>query len=205
MSILHAAVLGTLTVLAGCSVGQASSPTSPVAGETAPTFTLPDLDGTSYDLSSQQGKVVVLEWFNPGCPFVKEAHGPGGGLATLAKSYTDKGVVWWAVNSGAPGKQGHDPADNRTAAAEWSMAHPILVDPGGDVGRSYDAKTTPQMVIIDAEGKLAYNGAFDNAPMGKVKDGERIPYFANALDQVLAGEEVTVKATKPWGCSVKYQ
>ena len=198
------ALVFAVGVLSGCSFGAASTPPTTVPGQAAPTFELPGLDGTTYDLAATRGKVVVLEWFNPGCPFVKEAHGKGGGLATLAADYTANGVVWWAVNSGAPGKEGHDPAENRAAAASWTMEHPILVDPDGDVGRSYDAKTTPQMVVIDAEGNLAYNGAFDNAPMGRVRTGERVPYFANALDQVLGGEAVSVPTTKPWGCSVKY-
>ncbi|MCO4746884.1 MAG: redoxin family protein [Proteobacteria bacterium] len=171
---------------------------------TAPNFELTDLDGTTHTLESLRGKVVVLEWFNPGCPFVVAAH-DGGPLGDMASRWGDKEVVWLAVNSGAPGKQGHGLDVNREAAGTWNMGHPILLDESGEVGKLFGAKTTPQMVVIDPEGQIAYEGALDNAPRGEVKGGgDRVPYTDNALTNVVAGEAARPAQTTPWGCSVKY-
>lgn len=170
----------------------------------APDFTLADLDGNEVTLSEHKGKTVVLEWFNPECPFVKYAHGEGP-LKGMAKTYTDKGIVWLAINSGAPGKQGHGPEVNRTAATDFSMEHPILLDPSGDVGRAYGAEKTPHVMVIDAEGTLVYRGGVDNAPMGEVDgDGERTDLLVDALAAVEGGEAPAVAESRAYGCSVKY-
>ncbi|TNE84746.1 MAG: redoxin domain-containing protein [Deltaproteobacteria bacterium] len=183
---------------------QEAAPEAATTAATAPAFELTDLDGNTHTLDSLKGKVVVLEWFNPGCPFVKAAHGEGP-LSDMASRWGDKEVVWLAVNSGAPGKQGHGVDVNKAAVAEWSMTHPVLLDETGTVGKAYGAKTTPQMVIIDPEGNIAYEGALDNAPMGDVKGGgDRVPYTDNALVNVLDGKPAKPDQTTPWGCSVKY-
>lgn len=172
-------------------------------GKPAPDFTLTGVDGTAVTLSALRGKPVVLEWFNPGCPFVVYAHEPGGPLATRAAEATAAGVTWLAINSGAPGKQGHGVEVNGEAAKKWSMAHPILVDEDGAVGKQYAAKTTPQMIVIDAQGIVQYAGALDNAPLGKA-EGARVEYVDQALSAVQAGQPVATPQTKPYGCSVKY-
>lgn len=170
----------------------------------APAFSLTDLDGNTHNLADYAGKVVVLEWFNPGCPFVVSAHGEGP-LADMATKWVDKEVVWLAVNSGAPGKQGHGVDVNRSAAETWSMTHPILLDESGAVGQAYGAKTTPQMVVIAPDGTIAYEGALDNAPMGEVKGGgEHVAYTHNALGLTVDGKPAKPARTAPWGCSVKY-
>lgn len=190
---------------AGCSPGWATQPASKAAvGQPAPDFTLPDLSGAEHTLSAHRGKTVVVEWFNPGCPFVKHAHGEGGVLADMASTVTAKGdVVWLAVNSGAPGKEGHGVDTNKAAKSEWSLAHPVLLDEDGAVGRSYGAVTTPHMYVVDPEGTLVYQGAIDNKPLGK-GDGEAVNYVERALADLAAGRPVAIDKTKPYGCSVKY-
>ena len=178
------------------SLALAASP-----GQPAPDFSLPDLDGNPVSLADHSDKVVVLEWFNPGCPFVVYGH-EDGPLKTLAPDISSEDLVYLAINSGAPGKQGHGIEKNKAAAEKWAMTHAILVDEAGDVGRLYDAKTTPQMVIID-KGTVVYNGAIDNAPKGRTKDPYR-NHVTSALDEMKADQPVSTPQTKPYGCSVKY-
>lgn len=186
------ATLLTMTAMAG----------EVAPGEKAPNFALPDLDGVMVELESLRGKTVVLEWFNPGCPFVVYAHEEGP-LKDMASRHTADGVVWLAVNSGAPGKQGHGVQVNKDAGSEWSMSHPILLDEKGQVGQMYGAKTTPQMVVIDPSGVIQYAGALDNAPLGRAQ-GKTTNYVEAALADMAAGREVKTSHTKPYGCSVKY-
>jgi peroxiredoxin len=155
----------------GCSVKYASDGGEPAAkvGEPAPAFTLPSVSGEQVSLADYAGKTVVLEWFNPDCPFVKYAHEAGGPLATLANEQTKSGIVWLAINSGAPGKQGAGAERNKQAQADWKLEHPVLIDEDGKVGHAYGAQTTPHMFVIDPAGKLIYAGALDNAPLGRVE------------------------------------
>ena len=172
-------------------------------GQPAPDFTLTAADGSSVKLSDFKGKRVVLEWFNPECPFVKKAHGDGP-LKDLAARTTATGVVWLAINSGAPGKQGHGAEVNKKAAGEWSLTHPILLDEGGHVGKAYGATNTPHLFIVDDKGVLVYRGGLDNAPMGEPDGGKRIAYLEDALAALAAGTPVPAADTRAWGCSVKY-
>jgi peroxiredoxin len=155
----------------GCSVKYADAGGEAAAkvGEPAPGFTLPSVAGESISLADYAGKTVVLEWFNPDCPFVKYAHDAGGPLASLANEQTKAGIVWLAINSGAPGKQGAGVERNKQAQVDWKLEHPILIDEDGKVGRTYGAQTTPHMYVIDPAGKLIYAGALDNAPLGRVE------------------------------------
>jgi peroxiredoxin len=175
-------------------------------GKPAPDFKLRDLAGKEVSLASFKGKVVVLEWFNPGCPFVKKSHGEGS-LVDAAKRHAKNGVVWLAVNSGAPGKQGADVAMNTEAAKAWSMGHPILRDETGAVGKAYGATNTPHMYVIDKKGVLVYAGAIDNSPDGEGKSpqgGKLIKHVDDALEDLAAGKPVRTPTTKAYGCSVKY-
>jgi peroxiredoxin len=176
---------------------------APQSGTPAPDFTLTDLDGKQVQLASLRGKTVVLEWFNPGCPFVRYSHGEGP-LKELARKHTANGVVWLAINSGAPGQQGAGADVNKTARQEWAMEHPILIDESGQVGKAYDAKTTPHMYVIDPDGQIVYRGALDNAPLGKAPADGQVNYVENALASLAAGKAVDVPETKAYGCSVKY-
>lgn len=173
-------------------------------GAPAPAFTLPSVQGAQVSLSDYAGKTVVLEWFNPDCPFVVYAHGKDGPLHSLPKRWTDTGVVWLAINSGAPGKQGAGKERNTAALSEYAMGYPVLLDESGQVGRAYGAKSTPHMFIVDSSGKLAYRGGLDNAPMGKVPPEGLVDFTSNALTDLAAGRVVATPETKNYGCSVKY-
>ncbi len=175
-------------------------------GKPAPDFKLKDLDGKEHSLSAHQGKVVVLEWFNPQCPFVRNAHTKGS-LKGLAAKHAASGVVWLAVNSAAPGKQGHDVEANREGAKDFALGYPILRDESGAVGHAYGATNTPHLYVIDAKGVLVYAGAIDNSPDGEGEsptDGTLINYVDAALADVAGGKAVRTARTKAYGCSVKY-
>jgi peroxiredoxin len=177
-----------------------------VVGKPAPDFKLADLDGKEVKLSSFKGKVVVLEWFNPGCPFVKKSHTVGS-LVDTASKHTKNGVVWLAINSNAAGKQGADPKDNAAAVKTWSLTHPLLLDPTGATGKAYGATNTPHMFVIDSKGTLVYAGAIDNSPDGEGKSaagGKLINYVDAALDDIAAKRAVKTPTTKAYGCGVKY-
>jgi peroxiredoxin len=175
-------------------------------GQPAPDFKLKDLDGKEVSLASFKGKTVVLEWFNPECPFVKNAHTKGS-LVDTAKRAQKKGIVWLAVNSGAAGKQGTGVEKNKAAAKSFSMEHPVLLDEGGTVGKAYGATNTPHLFVLDAKGVLVYRGAIDNSPDGEgasPQGGKLVNYVDAALDDVGANRAVKTPDTKAYGCSVKY-
>lgn len=173
-------------------------------GQPAPPFSLPDSAGRTHSLAELRGRVVVLEWFNPDCPFVRHAYEQAPGLPALAAQAQGQGVRWLRINSGAPGKQGAGAERNQKAAADGSFAEAVLLDESGAVGRAYGARTTPQLVVIDASGVVRFNGALDNAPLGRVEGGARVPYAEQAVDAVRQGRPVPTASPKPWGCSVKY-
>lgn len=173
-------------------------------GKPAPDFVLADLSGKEVRLSDFKGKPVVLEWFNPGCPFVKYAHTEGP-LVDMASKEVDKGVVWLAINSGAEGMQGFEVADNEAMVDEFGIKHPVLRDPDGTVGHLYGAEKTPHMYLIDDAGTLLYAGGIDNAPFGEVDGGgDRIGYLDEALAAMRDGKPVQTPTAKAWGCTVKY-
>ena len=177
-----------------------------VVGQPAPDFTLADLAGKEVSLASLRGKVVVLEWFNPQCPYVNAAHAKGS-LVDAAKRQTEAGVVWLAINSSAPGKQGNEVAANEDAVKRFALAHPILRDENGTVGHTYGATNTPHMFVIDKAGVLVYAGAIDNSPDGEGKsptDGKLVNHVDAAIADLAAGKPVAVPTTKAYGCSVKY-
>ena len=170
-------------------------------GEPAPEFSLQDQDGKTHKLSDYKGKVVVLEMFNQGCPYVVRHH-KAKTMTNLADKYKGQEVVWLAVNP----TSGKTAEDNKTSAEAWGISYPILSDTSTTVAQQYGAKTTPQMYIIDKEGKLVYNGAIDDDPSADGTKGDKATnYVAKALDEVLAGKPVSVAETKPYGCGVKYK
>lgn len=187
-------------------IGIPSTSWSLETGKAAPDFTLVDTHGKSHSLADFKGKTVVLEWTNPGCPFVIKHYGSGN-MQALQKEYSAKGVVWLSICSSATGKQGHMSPDewNKTLSKEGSTPTALLLDGDGKVGRLYGAKTTPHMFVIDAGGKVVYEGAIDSIKSPNAGD---IPKATNhvkaALDEVLAGKPVTLPVTTPYGCSVKY-
>src|ERR1700750_597862 len=179
----------------------------PPVGNAAPEFSLPDAKGKTHALADYKGKYVVLEWFNPACPFVKKHYGSSN-MQKLQKEFTDKGVVWLTIDSNAPGTEGNlTPEEAQKIVTSWK-AHEtaLLLDPDGNAGRAYGAKNTPNMVIINPDGKVIYRGAIDSKATPNPSD---IPsstnYVKAALDQSLAGKSVATPETKPYGCSVKYK
>jgi len=175
-------------------------------GDKAPDFTATDSLGVSHSLSEFAGKFVVLEWHNNGCPYVRKQYGSGN-MQKLQKQWTARGVVWLTVISSAPGKQGYVTAAEENAYLKQEGAVPTaaLLDPDGRLGHLYDAKTSPHMFLVDRSGTLIYNGAIDDQP---TPDPASVPiaknYLAQALDEAMAGKAVSVPASRPYGCSVKY-
>lgn len=174
-------------------------------GQPAPDFTLTDYQGKEHTLSSYtaQGNVVVLEWFNYECPFVKKHYNhKSDTMNTMVKSWEGEPVVWLRVNSADP-KNAVGKAENvKKAVEDWEITTPVLVDADGKVGKMYGAKRTPEMYVITAEGVLAYHGAIDNDRTARGPGTTN--YVAQAVRQVLAGEAVTTPTTEAYGCSVKY-
>jgi len=179
----------------GCSVKYAKLPAP--SGPAAPAFTLTDQSGETVSLADYKGKVVVLEWINWDCPFVKRHH-RGGAMEALAAKYAEKGVVWLGVNS----THYANVAANKKSATAYKTPYPVLDDHTGEVGRAYGAKTTPHLFVIVPNGAIAYQGAIDSDPRGR--SGEATNYVAAALDELLAGKAVSTPTTKSYGCSVKY-
>ncbi len=175
-------------------------------GEPAPDFSLKDSKDNSQKLSAYLGKFVVLEWLNPECPFVKK-HYSGGNMQKLQKEYTSKGVIWLSIISSAPGQQGHCTGPQAEANRKDMSASPtaVLLDPSGDVGQKYGAKTTPHMFIINPDGKVIYAGAIDSINSPKSADCDKATnYVRETLDAALAGKPIPHQETRPYGCNVKY-
>lgn len=177
------------------------------AGEKAPTFTLKDTLGKEHSLKDvlalETTKAVVVEWFNPDCPFVMKHHVSHSTMKDLAKKYAEQGVVWIAINSGAAGLQGAGVERNTKAIADYKIAYPVLMDMDGKVGGQYGAKRTPEMYVIAKDGTIVYHGAIDS-DRGARTLGE-INYVDDALKAHLAGETVAVQRTQAYGCTVKYR
>ncbi len=186
------------TVVVGDVGDEALSPKVATVGMAAPDFTLTGVDGETYQLSeiTKAGKTVVLEWFNPDCPVSKRFHVPENKMAAIFKDFRAKDVVWLAINSGAPGNQGHGLERNKEAVKDYKIPYPVLIDEDGKVGRLYAAKTTPHMYVIDAKGVLRFAGGID--------DKKETNYVRAALTSLAAGETVAVTGAAPYGCSVKY-
>jgi len=180
---------------------------SPPVGGAAPDFSLPDAAGKTHSLSEYKGKYVVLEWFNPECPFVKKHYGSGN-MQKLQSEYTGKGVVWLSIDSNAPGLEGNLTAEQaQKVVKDWNTKQTaLLLDPEGKAGRAYNARNTPHMFVINPEGKIVYEGAIDSKATPNPAD---IPsstnYVKAALDESMSGKSVANSNTRPYGCSVKYK
>ena len=176
-------------------------------GNAAPDFTGTDSNGRTQKLSEYQGKYVVLEWTNNGCPYTQK-HYESGNMQALQKEWTAKGVVWLTVLSSAPGEQGYMTASQENAYVGKEHAAPtaVLLDPTGVIGHAYEAKTTPHMFVIDPSGKLIYAGAIDDHATTDPEDIKSSKnYVSQALSASMAGKPVATSYTRPYGCSVKYQ
>ena len=192
-------VLGIATLAIPASAEQK---TGAIVGD----FKLNDVEGRVVQLSQFRGKPVVLEWHNPGCPFVQK-HYESGNMQKTQRLAREQGAVWLTINSGAPGKQGYmtGPEAKKLVAAQNAAPTAYLLDPKGVVGRGYGARTTPHMYIIDAEGRLVYQGGIDDKPTADKADiATARNHVLSALAEVKAGKLVSVAETRPYGCSVKY-
>ena len=167
----------------------------------APDFTLSTFDGKPVKLSDYRGKTVVLEWMNFECPFSVYHYATKPTMVELAKKYKDQNVVWLTINSTSH----TTPQANLDFAKQYKIQSPILDDRSGKVGHAYGAATTPHIYIVNARGNIVYEGAIDNAPLGKVEGGEYVNYVDKALGEITGGKAVSTPKTKPYGCTVKYQ
>src|ERR1700726_2863930 len=195
-SMLVAVVIWTAPLLvAAAKVGQA-----------APDFTATASNGKTFRLSDNRGKYVVLEWHNNGCPYVGKRY-KSGNMQRLQKQWTGQNVVWFTIISSAPGTQGYVTASEENDYLAKMQAAPTaaLLDPAGEIGHLYDAKTSPQMVVINPQGVVIYDGAIDDRPTTDLED---VPgatnYVSLALEQAMGGKQVATTTTRPYGCSVKY-
>lgn len=166
-----------------------------------PDFSLMDSTGRKVSLEDYEGSIVVLEWTNYECPFVEKHYQPGAMvMVETAQKYADRNVIWLAINS----------THTATAAKneEWrqknKIPYPVLDDHLGAVGRQYGATHTPQMIVLDKERRVIYNGSLDNDPQRKMQPSERINYVDKAISEYLSGQKVSVPRTTPVGCTVKY-
>jgi peroxiredoxin len=196
------AVLAVLYALALAVLSEAA----PKIGQPAPDFTSTDSQGVKHTLGAYRGKVVILEWTNHQCPFVGK-HYSTGNMQALQKHATDTNMVWLSVISSAPGEQGYVTGAEANALTAKRQASPtaVLLDATGAVGRLYDARTTPHMYIIDAQGTLVYMGGIDDKPSTQLADVQTAKnYVRVALGEVLSAKPVSTPVTRPYGCSVKY-
>ncbi len=191
-------------LLSFCQVGYADPA---IVGAPAPEFTVKDAQGNKHSLSQYKGKNVVLEWFNPDCPFVKKFYEKGD-MAALQKQVVAAGDIWLTINSSAEGRQGHiSESEAKEAQSKLGLASSaLLLDPDGVVGKAYGARTTPHLFVIDAAGTLAYAGAIDSIPSTDSDDISRATnYVTQALAALRSGKKVATSSTDPYGCSVKYK
>jgi peroxiredoxin len=175
-------------------------------GAPAPTFTLTSSNGPTISLADQRGKIVVLEWTNHDCPYVRK-HYSSGNMQALQKEATAQGIVWLSVISSAAGTQGHVSAGQANELTKTRNASPtaVLFDPTGTVGKAYGATNTPHMYVITKDGVLAYAGAIDDKPTTRRQDVETAQnYVRPALAAVVAGQPVKTPITRAYGCSIKY-
>ncbi len=188
-------------------VSVADANAAAAVGQAAPTFTLNDTNGKAINLADYKGKIVVLEWHNPECPFVKK-HYDSANMQGLQSKYTKDGVAWLAVSSTEPAHQDYKKPDVLNALLKSSKASPTayLMDESGATGKAYGARTTPHMYIINREGTLVYAGGIDDKRSANIADIKGAKNFvAAALDELKAGKSVTVATSAPYGCSVKYK
>jgi AhpC/TSA family len=212
MSKLAPTIVMTAVLVAGMALSidraTAIGPTAAARpGMPAPAFSAPDINGRTIGLGDYAGKIVILEWTNDGCPFVGK-HYDSGNMQALQRKYTGEGDVWLTIASSAPGEEGYvTPAEAKTDLVRWrAVPSDFLLDPNGVVGRLYDARATPHMVVIDRSGRVAYMGAIDDTPSTRLADVKTAKnYLVAALDEIAAGKTVTVPATQAYGCSIKYK
>lgn len=195
-------LLSLLAVAALAVVLATPAAASVAVGDKAPAFTLTDLAGQQHSLSDFAGKVVVLEWINPNCPF-SDRHAKEKTMIDLSHAHGE--VVWLGINSTNPDHRDFlTPAKHQAWATERGVDYAILYDESGEVGQAYGARTTPHMFVIDESGTVVYDGAIDDDPPGRQAKAERTNYVGDGLTAHEASQAIAPASTKPYGCSVKY-
>jgi hypothetical protein len=202
------ALLGAAGLLGLLAPARVAADTSAQArlGAPAPNFTLTDSNGGSVSLADFKGKTIVLEWTNHECPYVRKHYG-GQNMQALQKKWTAAGVIWLTLISSRPGAQGfvHGREANKLTQEREATPTAVLLDPKGGVGRSYGAQVTPHMYVITGDGTLVYMGGIDDKPSTRLEDLKTAKNFVDAaLSEVLAGKPVSVKTSRPYGCTIKY-
>jgi peroxiredoxin len=180
---------------------------APAVGQAAPDFSLQDAAGKTVRLSDFRGRHVVLEWTNPGCPYVKK-HYDSGSMPATQKDAVDKGVVWLSINSTEKASYEYMEPARVVAWQAERKARPsaLLLDEDGTTGRAYGARTTPHMYIVDPQGRLIYAGGIDSIPSSDPSDIKKaVNYVRQGLDEALAGKPLSAATTRPYGCSIKYK
>ena len=203
MKLLRRTLIATAAALFATGAAHAAA----TVGQPAPDFTLTDATGKPVRLSDFKGRHVVLEWTNPGCPFVRK-HYDSGNMPATQKDATGKNVVWLSINSTEKASSDYlEPARLSAWLAERkAVPTAVLMDEEGTVGKSYGARTTPHMYIVNPQGVLVYAGGIDSIPSARPADIEKATnYVKTGLAQVLAGQPITEAATRPYGCSIKYK
>ena len=199
---LRRALLGLTSLLLVAGVHAA-----PSVGQPAPDFALKDTSGKTVKLSDYRGKYVVLEWTNPGCPYVRK-HYNSGNMAGTQQDATAKGAVWLSINSTETGSWDYMEPAKLVAWQKQRKAVPthVLLDEDGTTGRAYGARTTPHLDIVDPQGRLAYAGGIDSIPSSSQSDiPKAVNYVKTGLAEATAGKPITNAATRPYGCSIKYK
>jgi peroxiredoxin len=191
-------VLTALALTAALGVAAPALADGAEVDKPAPAFTLKDESGKEHSLAQYQGKIVVLEWTNPGCPFVQR-HYKVDTMQNTFKGFDASKVVWLAVDS----TSSNAPEKSAAWKKEEGFTYPVLQDPDGKVGKAYGAKTTPHMYVIDQKGVLRYAGAIDDDPRGK--NGKAVNHVKTTVDALIGGKPVPASTTEPYGCTVKYK
>jgi peroxiredoxin len=198
--------ISIIGLVATGALGAALVHASASVGQPAPAFTVKDTSGKDQSLSAYKGKFVVLEWVNPGCPFVQK-HYETANMQATQKAAEAKGAVWLTVSSTSPDAGDYKKPADLAAWVKAKGASPTatLMDDDGKIGKTYGARTTPHMYVIDPAGKLVYAGAIDSKPSSRKEDVKTATnYVTAALDEAMAGKPVTKATSEPYGCSVKY-
>ena len=191
------------SALAFAVVAQAA----PSVGQPAPDFTLKDATGKTVKLSDFKGRHVVLEWTNPGCPYVQK-HYNSGNMPATQKDAADKGVVWLSINSTEKGSGDYLEPAKLVSWMSQRKSQPTLtlMDEEGTAGKAYGARTTPHMYIVDPKGQLVYAGGIDSIPSSNPDDIKKaVNYVRQGLGEALAGRTISAATTRPYGCSIKYK
>jgi hypothetical protein len=201
------AVMTAAVALGATFLMNAHALAAPAIGQQAPDFVAMDTAGKHHRLSDFAGKYVVLEWTNPGCPFVRKHYGSGNMPATQ-KAVTAKGVVWLSINSTERASSDYlkPPALDAWMKEQSGAPTAVLMDEDGVIGRTYGARTTPHIFIVDPQGVLVYAGAIDSIASARSDDIKVATNYVNqALGEAFDGKAISAAATRPYGCSIKYK